>query len=271
MFKLLLKILGVLVLVLLVGAVVLFLFAPNRFNVLVIGSDQRGTERARSDVMFIFSLAKWPSDRTSLITIPRDSRVDIPGHGIDKLTHAYAYGEVEEGSVLGNKDLTTVSIENVLDIQIDGTIEVTFDSFVSIVDALGGVDHSTEGHLDGEAALAQVRDRYRPGGDFARTSDQRELFRALLTKVRSGGNPQMLYRLSQEDPQIRVDIPEQKFLWFGYGFFIAHGGKLSLGEVYDEALPGKGETLFAPAFGQNLYFWVLDEQKTAELVEMHLR
>lgn len=252
-------------------AVLFVAFAPSRFNILVIGSDQRGTERARSDVMFIFSLAKWPNQESALITIPRDTQVEIPEYGLDKLTHAYVYGEVEEGSVLGNRELTKRTIEENLDIRIDGTVEVTFESFVEIVDALGGVTLESAGALDGQAALAQVRNRYRPGGDFARTADQRELFRALLTKVRDQANAELIWKMAQESDQIRIDIPSLRFGHFGAAFVVLRAGQLSLGDVHDEALPGQGQTLYAPNFGQNLYFWVLDEPATEELVETYLR
>lgn len=271
MLKLVLKIGLLVVLALGVGAAVLFFTAPDRYNLLVIGSDQRGTERARSDVLFVFSLPKDPRKRAAIITIPRDSRVEIPEHGQDKITHAYAYGEREEGSLLGNRALTKQVVEQTLGIHTDATIEVTFQSFVGVVDALGGVDVEGAGHLDGEAALLQVRNRYRPGGDFARSADQREVFHGLLGKLKQWPNLQAVWQLSQTDPQIRVDLPRARLMHFGFAYVLARLGQLKLGDVYDEALPGKGEMLYAPAFKQNLYFWILDTKRTEDIAKEYLR
>ncbi len=271
MLKFVLRLVIVLVLAVCGVAAFLYFTAPERFNLLVVGSDQRGEERARSDVLFIFSVPKDPRKRVAIITIPRDSRVEIPEYGLDKITHAYAYGEREEGSKLGNRTLTKQVIQDVLKVHIDATVEVTFQSFVRIVDALGGVELAEAGHLDGEDALARVRDRYRPGGDFARSNDQRELFRALVSKMKEKKSIDTIWKLVQEDEQIRIDLPRWPLARFGFAYALARFGRVGLGDVYDEALPGKGETLYAPAFKQNLYFWILDEQKTDELAATYLR
>ena len=56
---------------------IMYLLAPERYNILIVGCDRRGEERARSDVMMVFSIPKDSSKPTSLITIPRDSRVNV--------------------------------------------------------------------------------------------------------------------------------------------------------------------------------------------------
>lgn len=252
---------------LLVGLI--YFLAPNRYNILIVGSDQRGEERARSDVLMIFSVPKNPTKPTSLVTIPRDSRVDIPGHGMDKITHAYVYGDLTESSKIGNVDLTKETVENLLDIKIHGTVEFTFESFKEIVDLVGGV-WTEDGHYDGDKALAMVRDRYRAGGDFARTADQREVFRAVLTKAKNKNTALSLYNHLKESNKAEINIDTTRAGMFGVATYIRRYGRLSLGEIKTDFIPGQGDSIYAEKFGTKLYFWVIDEEGKEKLVEDYL-
>ncbi|MBU1177786.1 LCP family protein [Patescibacteria group bacterium] len=244
----------------------IYLLAPNRYNILIVGSDQRGEERARSDVLMVFSIPKSPAKPTSLITIPRDSRVDIPGHGMDKITHAYVYGDLSESSQIGNIDLTEQTVENLLDIKIHGTVEFTFESFKEIVDLVGGV-WTEDGQYDGEKALAMVRDRYRAGGDFARTADQRDVFKSILTKLKNKDTALSVYNHLQQSNKAEINIDTTKAGMFGVATYIRRFGRLSLGEIKTDFIPGQGDTIYAENFGQNLYFWVIDEGGKEKLIE----
>jgi len=251
-------------------AVLLYLITPDRYNILIVGSDQRGEERARSDVLMIFSVAKSPKEPTSLITIPRDSWVDIPGHGLDKMTHAYVYGDLSESSQIGNVDLTKETIEKFLDIPIHGTVEFTFESFKEIVDLVGGV-WTEDGQYDGEKALAMVRDRYRAGGDFARTADQRDVFKAILTKAKDKDTALSIYNHLKKSNKAEINIDITKAGMFGVATYIRRYGRLTLGEIKTDFIPGQGQSLYSEKFGQNLYFWVVDEEGKNELVDEALR
>ena len=253
---------------LLVGLV--YLLAPNRYNILIVGSDQRGEERARSDVLMVFSVPKSPAKPTSLITIPRDSRVDIPGYGMDKITHAYVYGDLTESSQIGNIDLTKQTVENLLDIKIHGTVEFTFESFKEIVDLVGGV-WTEDGHYDGEKALAMVRDRYRAGGDFARTTDQREVFKSVLSKLKNKDTALTVYNELKRSNKAEINIDTTRAGMFGVATYIRRYGRLSLGEIKTDFIPGEGDYLYSDQLGQNLYFWVIDEEGKEKLVEEALQ
>ena len=114
-----------------------------------------------------------------MLSIPRDTRTEIVGHGTtDKITHAYAFGREE---------MTIVTVENLLDIPIDYYVRVNMEGFQDIVDAVGGIqvnnslDFTNGGHnyakglinLNGEQALSFVRMRYDdPNGDFGRQERQ---------------------------------------------------------------------------------------------------
>lgn len=170
----------------------------DNFSVLFIGVDARpGEKRSRSDALI---LATFNKDEKSIkmVSIPRDSRVKIPGHNRDKITHAHAFG---------GKDLTVETVENLLDIPVDYYVELNFNAFIDIVDALGGVEVNSDREfteqdskgrknaihikkgvqtLNGEEALAYVRMRKKdPLGDIGRGKRQQEVIKAIIERSSS--------------------------------------------------------------------------------------
>lgn len=156
------------------------------FSVLMLGVDQRNGDKGRSDTMIVLSVN--PSlNSVKMLSIPRDTRTKIIGKGsIDKINHAYAYG---------NEEMAMNTVENFLDIPIDYYIKVNMEGFKDIVDAVGGItvnndlDFSQDGYhfpkgqvtLNGEKALAFTRMRKEdPRGDFGRQLRQREIIQGVL-------------------------------------------------------------------------------------------
>ena len=106
-------------------------------NVLLVGIDARNlNEQSRSDSMMILTIDNVHKS-IKLTSLARDSYVDIPGHGRQKLTHAYALGGI-------NTLLETV--EQNLELDIDGYAIVNFYSFVDIIDTLGGIEVTVDPH-----------------------------------------------------------------------------------------------------------------------------
>lgn len=157
----------------------------------------------RSDVLMLARVD--PSRRTaSVVSIPRDSWVDIPGRGPDKVNAAYA---------LGGPGLLVGTVEALSGLRVDHFGVIDFAGFEAVVDAVGGVDVAVAeatgndgvqfqqgvNHLDGAAALAFVRQRYDlAGGDLDRAQRQQAVLRALLGRAASGGvfgDPGASYRL----------------------------------------------------------------------------
>ncbi|MBU0707117.1 LCP family protein [Patescibacteria group bacterium] len=264
-------VLVILLIIVILGALFAWIYfsAPSRLNILVVGSDQRGTEQARSDVLMVFSIPKSPNQPLSLITIPRDTKVEVPGYGIQKITHAYALGEREEDSVLGSVDLTKETVEDFLDIPIHGSVEFTFDSFQELVDQLGGVDIDGD-HLDGEDALSIVRNRYREGGDFARTQDQREVFLELGKKITTPSKAKELYSFFQTHDQTRLKYQKVPAYAFGLATYIRRMGQIDLTNTYTDFIPGQGDYIYTPEYNANLYYWVPDKDATEEIVDKYL-
>ncbi len=157
----------------------------DRLHILILGSDDMEV-RGRSDTIMILSLNP-EGKRAALLSLPRDLRVEIPGHRTDKINHAYFFGGAE---------LARETVERLLGINIDYYAKADFEAFEQVVDTLGGVDinvpfrmkkHTYYGdidfqpglqHMDGKEALQFVR--YREDNDFKRAERQQQFFRALI-------------------------------------------------------------------------------------------
>lgn len=249
----------------------IYVSQPAYYKVLVIGSDQRGTEHARSDVLMIVAIPKSASGKFSMTMIPRDTKIDHPEKGLQKITHFYGMWEKDD-EYLGNKELTQEVVEDLLDIKTDATIEVTFDSFIEIVDMLGGVDTETYGHLDGADAKEIVHNRYnKEGGDFGRADAQREILRNLLSRIKDPVKAREVYAYFTETDRARLDVNTVSFGVFGVAYFIGHRGDISLGEVEEVVLPGEGDRIYTPDFGKELYYWVLDDVGVQNTVDEYMR
>jgi LCP family protein required for cell wall assembly len=161
-------------------------------NWLLIGSDKRPGESGsqRADTIMIVHVPAG-RDRLTLIGIPRDSYVRIPGRGNNKINAAYAFG--------GPK-LLIKTVEDLTKIRIDHFAALDFEGFVTMTQVIGGVDvyvarkvydpmnkitwPQGEVHLEGEKALLFVRQRYNlPGGDFDRIKRQQAFVGALGHKI----------------------------------------------------------------------------------------
>ncbi|RJX26841.1 MAG: LytR family transcriptional regulator [Dethiobacter sp.] len=163
---------------------------PDIMNVLVLGLDSRDvTERA--DTIMLLSLNQKTGE-INIISIPRDMRVKIPGYGLDKINHAYAYGGLS---------LTRKAVEEFLDINVDYYMITGFEGFTKIVDILGGIELEVEKkmryygidvtieldpgyqYLDGDKALQYVRFRSDEEGDFGRVRRQQIFLKTLFQEI----------------------------------------------------------------------------------------
>ena len=162
---------------------------------LIVGSDSRegwaddGTVGARTDTIMI--LHQPVSGPTALISIPRDSYVEIPGHGKNKINAAFAFG---------GAPLLVKTVEKLTGLTIDGYLEIGFTGVSDVVNALGGVElcYDTDVNdpystlvwtagchqVDGATALAFSRMRHSdPIGDIGRTQRQQQLVDAVAKKA----------------------------------------------------------------------------------------
>jgi LCP family protein required for cell wall assembly len=155
--------------------------------------------------------------RVTVVSLPRDTWVNVPGHGMNKINAAYA---------LGGPKLMVQTVEQATGLTINNYVEVSFLAFVKIIDAIGGVnvclpvalyDPSSglnlpagRHHVDGITALKYARDRHSfPLEDLTRIQDQQSLLSTALTRLLSSGtlaNPIRLNQLLKTVlPALRVD------------------------------------------------------------------
>lgn len=166
-------------------------------SVLLLGIDSGSlgrTEVGRSDVMMVMTLNP-NTNHITLTSIPRDTYVEIVGQGMmDKINHAYAFGGIE---------MSRATVEQFLDIPIDHYILVNMAGLSEIIEQVDGVEvippstFSISGYnfiegqaitLDGEMALAYVRERYTSGGDYGRQERQRQLVTAVIHQISNSKN-----------------------------------------------------------------------------------
>lgn len=181
---------------------------------LILGSDSRhgADEDARSDVIM---LARIDADDriVSLVSIPRDTQVELPGHGTQKINAALQYGG------------PTMAIEAVgaySGVKITHYVEFYFEGMQSLVDQVGGImvdvpEYANIGGvevqpgtqlLDGESALALARSRKTYSqGDFSRTDAQRIIVQAIAKKILAQSPAQMPSTISALSECFTTDMP----------------------------------------------------------------
>ncbi|MBE3127263.1 MAG: LCP family protein [Candidatus Atribacteria bacterium] len=164
----------------------------NRVNILIVGCDEM-ENHGRADTIVFLSISPKTKDAL-ILSIPRDTRVEIPGRGMDKINHAYAFG---------GESLISETVSSFLDVPIHFYAVVDFNGFVYIIDELGGVEidvekemyyvdkaggveinlHPGKQILDGEKALQYIRFRYDKLGDLGRIKRQQKLALAVIKKM----------------------------------------------------------------------------------------
>jgi LCP family protein required for cell wall assembly len=226
-------------------------------NWLIVGSDSRegltqeekdklvtgDTEGQRTDTMLIAHLPDNDTPAT-LVSVPRDSNVEIPGNGTSKINAAFA---------IGGPKLLVQTIEQATGLRIDHYAEINFGGFAKMVDAVGGVeidipktikDNATGAvikagrqELDGAQALAFVRTRKSaatPRSDLDRVANQRKFIGALASEIASPAtllNPFDVFPLLSAVPDaLTVDDGDHLHNLAGLGFAmggISDGGTIT--------------------------------------------
>ncbi|MBP2654038.1 MAG: cell envelope-related transcriptional attenuator [Firmicutes bacterium] len=197
----------------------------DRINILVLGVDERKDDAGRSDTTFLVTI-DTASKKVTMLSIPRDSRLKIAGHGWDKFNHAYAFG--------GTK-LSKSTLENLLGIPIDYTVSINLNGFVRLVDAIGGVTIDVEKRMryvdpyddngglhidlkpgvqrmDGKTAVEYVRYRDEEG-DIGRVARQQKFLKALtqeFTKPKILTKLPELVRVFAE--MVKTDMPTREMV-----------------------------------------------------------
>ncbi len=210
----------------------------NGTTVLLLGVDMKATETvARSDTILLMRFD--PKTHTiNQLAIPRDTRVDVPGHGSTKINEAMFYG----GSALAVE-----TIRQFTGIPINHVMIVTFEGFPRLVNAVGGIDMyvpqtvTTEAganhrtvefkkgmhHFDGKYAMLYVRIRKAyADGDFTRARRQQAFVQALQKKIVRPSNITRLPEIGTRFMSgVATDLTTNQILTLGYLKWRADGGK----------------------------------------------
>ena len=178
-------------------------------NIALFGIDSRSVDDYgtgnRSDCIIIASINE-SSKEVKLMSVYRDTYVQIEGHGLDKITHAYSYGEAP---------LAISTLNTNLDLNIKEFVTVNFDAVAEAINELGGVTINVEQSelqyineyidgtsqstglsssrvtsagtqtLDGVQAVAYARIRYTSGGDYKRAERMRTVVEAMFNKLKT--------------------------------------------------------------------------------------
>ena len=237
--------------------------AKDKTTVMIMGVDQRADDVGRSDTLMIATLDPT-KDKAALLSIPRDTRVKIKGHGYDKINAAFAYG--------GEK-LSESTVESLLGIDIDHYLIVNTNSFVRLIDAIGGIDIDVEKrmkyedpwddngglvidiypgvqHMDGEKAVTYVRYRDEEG-DIGRVRRQQEFMAACMEKITS---PSIIIKIpaiiSEVMDAVETDLSFREILGLAGALKDAQQNGLDM-----EMVPGK------PLYIDGVSYWIPDVEK----------
>lgn len=211
-------------------------------NILLIGNDARpGESRARSDTMILVSLNK-KTNAIQLTSFMRDMYVRIPGYYDNRINVAFA---------LGGPELLCETLKTNFGVEVDGTVEVNFDAFSDVIDAIGGVDvemtaseasymrgrgfSASEGisHLDGEAALTFARVRSLAGSDYNRTERQRRVIAAVINSLSDSSMAELLGLINTVLPMVTTDISDADIISYATTGLAAlsNGGEIASSRI----------------------------------------
>lgn len=198
-------------------------------NIALLGVDTRdmnSLDGSRSDAIIIVSINEQTKD-VNLISVYRDSYMDVQGHGLTKVTHAYAYGGPE---------LALNTLNRNLDLDISEFVTVNFEIVADVVDLVGGIDididkselsqmnkyiedtsknvgrkankitSAGKQHLDGIQAVTYARIRKTAGGDYKRTERMRTVLTEVFKKAKKMDAGKLNELANKILPQVQTNI-----------------------------------------------------------------
>ncbi|MHC1685678.1 MAG: LCP family protein [Clostridiaceae bacterium] len=197
-------------------------------NIALYGLDSRAenNDGSRSDSIMVLTIDKT-KNKIKISSIVRDTYVNIPGRGMDKINHAYAFGGPE---------LAISTINNNFGLAIQDFVTVDFFGLAKVVDSIGGVQldiqsdeiqhmnkyideiSSLEGvnadyitnsgkqNVSGIQAVAYARVRYTAGGDFKRAERQRVLLMTIFEKIKTMNKTQYIDVINQLLPNVKTNM-----------------------------------------------------------------
>ena len=232
--------------------------------VLIMGVDRRDGDVGRSDTLMLAAVDE-EQGRATLLSIPRDTRVEVGTYGYDKINHAYAFG---------GHEMTLAAVEKIVGVPVTHYVLIDTSAFERIVDAVGGVDINVEKrmhyedpwddngglvidlqpgeqHMTGAQAIQYVR--YRDGeGDIGRIARQQHFMRARLAQFLS---PQVSPRLAAVVDEVKnaveTDLNTRQLLTLAKRMKDIEAGGMTMQMV-----------IGTPAYLGDISYWIPDLVET---------
>ena len=245
-------------------------FKEKRFTVLLVGVDRRPGDKSLSntDTLLVASV-NTVNGKVALLSIPRDTQINVPGFGMGKINSAARVGK-------GIKT-TTALIEDLIGQSIDGHVITNFNGFKSIIDTLGGITlnveknmyyvtgDSTDGvinlkkgiqRLNGAQALQYARFRQDALADISRTARQQAVIKAIgkeFMQVKTV--PKLPWLVPQIAKSVETNLSISQ-LWAMTNFLL----RIENPEISSQTLPGN-------FFIENdISYWKVNPQKSRAIV-----
>lgn len=241
-------------------------FPDSKINVLITGHDKDYYGISRTDTIMLASI-DIDTRQAGILFIPRDTRLNIPGRGINRINAAYAFGGI---------DLTIETLEDFLDININYYADLDFNGFIRIINAMGGVEINVkndlnyidragdlyidisagEQRLDGADALNYVRYREPSRGDIGRVERQKKFVNAIINQALKPSTIARLPSIYQEiNDSVNTNIP-----LIDISSFLFLAKDVDLNNLETAMLPGN------PEYINGASYWVPDLEETEALV-----
>lgn len=244
----------------------------KRENILVLGVDSNGAdtdpfENTRTDTIMLVSLDK-ATKTANIVSIPRDSKVYIDGHGIDKINSAHA---------LGGIDLALKTIQNMFGVRVDHYVLINYDGLKEIVKVLGTIPINVDKkmkytdragrlyvnlepgkqELDADQVEQFARFRHDAVGDIGRMERQRMLVQGILTKLQS---PESISKLpeviSVASQYIKTDMTI-----FDLTRYAGVAKNINTDNLVMATLPGH------PSQNSYVSYWILEPDKVQNIID----
>ncbi len=246
-------------------------FSGNKLNILIVGYDSSINGPPRADTIILGSI-DLKTKETGVLFIPRDTRLEIPAYGLDRINASHAYGGIQ---------LAAKTVENFLNVPVDYYLETDFQGFARIIDILGGIKINIEKHLhyvdkagglyidlpageqvlNGEEALQYVRYREPTYGDIGRVKRQQKFINALMEKILQPGVIIKIPSLYNEIRKcVKTNIPIKDVTPFVHLL-----KEMDINKIKTTMVPGEPEYIHGASY------WIADRNKLDALVNNLIR
>ena len=249
-----------------------FNFSPRRQNILLMGLDATQNENnpfkgARSDTILLISIAPYGKN-INVISIPRDSKVYIPGRNqADKINHAFAFGGAK---------LAVRTVEEAFGVKINSYLAISNEGVIKLIDTLGGLpiyieknmkydDYAGKLHINlkqgnhiltGKQTEGYLRFRHDSYGDIGRIHRQQWFFNALVARMK---DPTVIVKLP-EILKILPDYIQTDMSGYEMAKYLSMVKNIDTSTIQIATIPG------LPSTKGPISYWIVDPYKTQELI-----